>query len=79
MCHRWNSLSHVCPSNGATKVYWSSWLHIAEYHVVCDFYMRYTFVVTGGTGSMHDTRVLHDTLITYGDRFSYPPEGITIF
>jgi hypothetical protein len=44
---------------------------------VCDFDMRYTFVVTGWPGSVHDTRVLQDTLITYGDRFPHPPEGIT--
>jgi hypothetical protein len=47
--------------------------------VVCDFDMGYTFVVTGCPGSVHDTRVLQDTLIMYGDRFPHPPEGITIF
>jgi hypothetical protein len=46
---------------------------------VCDFDMRFTFVVTGWPGSVHDTRVLQDTLITYADRFPHPPEGITIF
>jgi hypothetical protein len=43
---------------------------------VCDFDMRFTFVVTSWPGSVHDTRVLQDTLITYADRFSHPPEGI---
>jgi hypothetical protein len=43
---------------------------------VCDFNMRFTFVVTGWPGSVHDTRVLQDTLITYADRFPHPPEGI---
>jgi hypothetical protein len=33
--------------------------------VVCDFDMRFTFVVTGWLGSVHDTRVLQDTLINY--------------
>jgi hypothetical protein len=47
--------------------------------VVCDFDMRYTFVLTGWPGSVHDTRVLHDTLIVYGDRFLHTPEGISIF
>jgi hypothetical protein len=47
--------------------------------VVCDFDTRFTFVVTGWPGSVHDTRVLQDTLITYADRFPHPPEGITIF
>jgi hypothetical protein len=44
--------------------------------VVCDFDMRFTFVVTGWPGSVHDTRVLQDILITYADRFPQPPEGI---
>jgi hypothetical protein len=43
---------------------------------VCDFDMRFTFVVTGWLGSVHDTIVLQDTLITYADRFPHPPEGI---
>jgi hypothetical protein len=43
---------------------------------VCDFDMRFTFVVTGWPSSVHDTRVLQDTLITYADRFPHPPEGI---
>jgi hypothetical protein len=46
---------------------------------VCDFDMRFTFVVTGWPCLVHDTRVLQDTLITYADRFPHPPEGITIF
>jgi hypothetical protein len=45
---------------------------------VCDFDMRFTFVVTGWPGSVHDTRVLQDTLITCGDRFPHPPEGISV-
>ncbi|KAL5683394.1 hypothetical protein ACJX0J_009779, partial [Zea mays] len=28
----------------------------------------------GWPGSVHDTRVLQDTLITYADRFPHPPE-----
>jgi hypothetical protein len=46
---------------------------------VCDFDMRFTFVVTGWPGSVHDTRVLQDTLIMYRDRFPHPPKGKTIF
>jgi hypothetical protein len=42
---------------------------------VCDFDMRFTFVVTGWPGSVHGTRVLQDTLITYADWFPHPPEG----
>ena len=43
--------------------------------VVCDFYMRFIFVVTGWPGSVHDTRVLLDTLLTYKDQFPHPPHS----
>jgi hypothetical protein len=42
---------------------------------VCDFDMRFIFVVTGWPGSVHDTRVLLHTLLTYKDQFSKPPNG----
>ncbi|CAN6195627.1 unnamed protein product [Urochloa humidicola] len=42
---------------------------------VCDFDMRFTFVVTGWPGSAHDTRVFLDTLVTYKNKFPHPPEG----
>jgi hypothetical protein len=29
---------------------------------ICDFNMRYTFVITGWPGSVHDIRVLQNTL-----------------
>jgi hypothetical protein len=41
---------------------------------VYDFDMRFTFVVTGWPGSVHDTRVLQDTLITYADRSPIHPK-----
>jgi hypothetical protein len=43
--------------------------------VVCDFDMRFTFVVTGWPGSVHDTRVFLDTLLTYQNQFPKPPNG----
>jgi hypothetical protein len=43
---------------------------------VCDFGMRFTFVVTGWPGSVHDTRVLLDTLLTCKDQFPKPPNGM---
>ena len=43
---------------------------------VCDFDMRFIFVVTGWPGSVHDSRVLLDTLVTYKEQFPHPPEGI---
>jgi hypothetical protein len=42
---------------------------------VCDFDMRFTFVVTGWPGSVHDTRVFLDTLFTYQNQFPKPPNG----
>jgi hypothetical protein len=46
---------------------------------VCDFDMRYTFVATWWAGSVHDTKVLQDTLITCGDRFSHPHKVLVYF
>ena len=43
---------------------------------VRDFDMRFIFVVTGWPGSVHDRRVLLDTLVTYKEQFPHPPEGI---
>ncbi|XP_072146817.1 uncharacterized protein [Setaria viridis] len=42
---------------------------------ICDFDMRFTFVVAGWPGSVHDMRVFKDALIKYGDKFPHPPEG----
>ena len=42
---------------------------------VCDFDLRFTFVVAGWPGSVHDMRVFNDAMTTYGDRFPHPPEG----
>jgi hypothetical protein len=43
--------------------------------VVCDFDMRFTFVVTGWPESAHDTRILNDSLLTYAHKFLHPPPG----
>jgi hypothetical protein len=44
--------------------------------VVCDFNMRFTFVVTGWPGSAHDTHIWRDTLLKkYKDEFPHPPQG----
>jgi hypothetical protein len=43
---------------------------------VCDFDMRFTFVVAGWPGSAHDTRIWRDTLWNkYKDDFPHPPQG----
>ncbi|WVZ77389.1 hypothetical protein U9M48_025260 [Paspalum notatum var. saurae] len=41
---------------------------------VCDFDMRFTFVVTGWPGSAHDTRIFLDSLVKHKDYFPHPPE-----
>ena len=43
---------------------------------VCDFDMRFTFVVAGWPGSAHDTRIFLDTLVKYKNYFPHPPEGM---
>ena len=45
---------------------------------VCDFDMRFTFVVAGWPGSTHDTRVLNHALTKFADQFPVPPKGRTM-
>jgi hypothetical protein len=42
---------------------------------ICDFGMRFTFVVAGWPGSAHDTRILKHALTNFGDEFPKPPPG----
>jgi len=42
------------------------------------FNIRFTFVVAGWPGSVHDTRVFNDVIEKYGGKFSHPPEGIDV-
>lgn len=42
---------------------------------ICDFDMRFTFVVAGWPGSVHDMRVFNDALNKYDDKFPHPPLG----
>ena len=46
---------------------------------ICDFDMRFTFVVAGWPGSVHDIRVFKDAIDKFGDKFPHPPEGIDLF
>ena len=43
---------------------------------VCDFDMRFTFVIAGWPRSVHDMRAFKDTMTEYGDKFPHPPQGI---
>ena len=47
-------------------------------YVVCDFDMRFTFVVAGWPGSAHDTRVLNHALTEFADHFPVPPKGTNL-
>jgi hypothetical protein len=43
--------------------------------VVCDFDMRFTFVLAGWPGSVHDMRPFKDALSRFGHKFPHPPSG----
>jgi hypothetical protein len=45
---------------------------------ICDFDMRFTFVVAGWPGSVHDMRVFNDALRKYGTIFPHPPPSTII-
>jgi hypothetical protein len=45
---------------------------------ICDFDMRYTFVVAGWPDSAHDTWILNHTLTTFVDEFPTPPTSTNI-
>jgi hypothetical protein len=45
---------------------------------VCDFDMRFTSVVAGWLGSVHDMRVFKDAINKYGQKFPHPLQGYNI-
>jgi hypothetical protein len=45
---------------------------------VCDFDMRFTFVLSGWPGSAHDMRVFKDATTTYQHKFPHPPPGLLL-
>jgi len=45
---------------------------------VCDFDMRFTFVLSGWPGSAHDMRVFKDAVTTYAHKFPHPPSGLLL-
>jgi hypothetical protein len=42
---------------------------------ICDFDMRFTFVLAGWPGSAHDMRVFKDAMTPHHHKFPHPPEG----
>ena len=45
---------------------------------VCDFDMRFTFVVAGWAGSVHDNRIFNHNLEKYETTYPAPPQGIIL-
>ena len=45
---------------------------------ICDFDLRFTFVVTGWPGSVHDTRVWTDARVEYS-HYPHPPAGNLLY
>jgi hypothetical protein len=45
---------------------------------VCDFDLRFTSIVAGWPGSVHDTRIFKDTLLKFEANFPHPPPGICL-
>ncbi|KAM3192559.1 hypothetical protein ACQJBY_069652 [Aegilops geniculata] len=43
---------------------------------VCDFDMRFTFVVAGWAGSVHDTRIFHHSIEKYATTYPAPPKDM---
>jgi hypothetical protein len=41
----------------------------------CDFDMRFTFILAGWPGFVHDMRVFNDAMTTYSHVFPHPPTG----
>jgi hypothetical protein len=68
----------IVPSS-ATITHFGRYCHTTQnVMVVCDFDMRFTFVVAGWLGSVHDTRVFNKALQKDADKFSFLSEGINI-
>ena len=45
---------------------------------VCDFNMRFTFVMSGWPGSAHDMRVFKDAITTHHQKFPHPLPGLLL-
>ena len=42
---------------------------------ICDFDMKFTYIMAGWKGIVHDSRVLNKTLRDSKNKFLIPPEG----
>jgi hypothetical protein len=69
----------VVPSSKVLQHTWCHGYTTQNVLTICDFDMRFTFVVTGWPGLVHDMRVFNNALRKYGDKFSHPPPGKHIY
>jgi hypothetical protein len=66
----------VVPSNKFVQHLCRKGMTTQNVMAVCDFDMRFTFVLAGWPGSVHDMRVFDDAHTTYTHVFPHPPTGI---
>ena len=65
----------VVPSNKFVQHLCRKGMTTQNVMVVCDFDMRFSFVLAGWPGSVHDMRVFNDAMTTYNHVFPHPPTG----
>jgi hypothetical protein len=68
----------VVPSNKFVQHLCRKGMTTQNVMAVCDFDMRFTFVLAGWPGSVHDMRVFDDAHTTYTHVFLHPPTGICL-
>jgi hypothetical protein len=74
--YRWDSFPCVVPSDKFVQHLCRKGMTTQNVLAVCDFDMRFTFVLAGWSGSVHDMRVINDARTTYNHVFPHPPIGI---
>ncbi|XP_072151744.1 uncharacterized protein [Setaria viridis] len=65
----------VVPSNKVVQHLCRKGFTTQNVLAVCDFDLRFTFVLAGWPGSVHDMRVFNDATDKYKDMFPHPPPG----
>ena len=63
----------VVPSNKLVQHMCRKGMTTQNVLAVCDFDMRFTFVLAGWPGSLHDMRVFTDAMTKYNHVFPHPP------
>ena len=65
----------VVPSNKLVQHMCRKGMTTQNILAVCDFDMRFTFVLAGWPGSIHDMIVFTDAMTKYNHVFPHPPTG----